>query len=275
MVETTPDSCEIFENNLVDTYYPQRPDELEECCLYDFKKYYKFNGIDSNGRRSYQRLNKPILPNHRIFDPNKEDQREDYYYSLLLLFVPFRNESNLVESFNSAEEAFNHFITSSGDMHKHHESLQKMLNAQSTVHKINEYRAENEVSAKDNANEQEGLDIPGVAAAAMDDVRECDAAQDMGIQERINMLSNDQRRIFNNLNDHLMHQYKHEHGECNCNALKPIHMFISGVGGTGKSFLIETFDHRSIRFGKAMSITVKLYALLQLPQVWLLTILAV
>ena len=41
----------------------------------------------------------------------------------------------------------------------------------------------------------------------MDDVRECDPAVDMDIQERINMLNNDQRRIFNNLNDHLMHQY--------------------------------------------------------------------
>ena len=32
LAETTPDSCEVFESNLVDTYYPQRPAELEECC---------------------------------------------------------------------------------------------------------------------------------------------------------------------------------------------------------------------------------------------------
>ena len=140
LVETTPDSCEIFENNFVDTYYPQRPDELEECCLYDFKKYYKFNGIDCKGKRVYQRLNKPILPNHRIFDPGKENQKEDYFYSLLLLFVPFCTESNLIENGQTAEEAFNHFITTRGDMHEHHESLQKMLKAQSTVHKINEIR---------------------------------------------------------------------------------------------------------------------------------------
>ena len=126
--------------------------------------------------------------------------------------MPFRNESNLFEDFNSAEETC-------------------------------EYRAENEISAKDNAKAQEGLDIPGVTAAAMDDVHECDAAQDMDIQERIKMLNNDQRRIFNTHNDHLMHQFRHEHGECSCNALKPIHhMFVSGVGGTGKSFLIETIQ---------------------------------
>ena len=33
---------------------------------------------------------------------------------------------------------------------------------------------------------------------------------------------------------------RHEHGECTCNDLKPVHMFVSGVGGTGKSYLIDT-----------------------------------
>ena len=27
------------------------------------------------------------LPNHRLFDPNKEDQREEYFYFMLLLFL--------------------------------------------------------------------------------------------------------------------------------------------------------------------------------------------
>ena len=34
-----------------------------------------------------------------------------------------------------------------------------------------------------------------------------------------------------------MHQKQHETSECDY--LKPLWMFISGVGGTGKSFLIE------------------------------------
>ena len=36
-----------------------------------------------------------------------------------------------------------------------------------------------------------------------------------------------------------MHQKKHNDGLCQCD-LKPLHMFVSGVGGTGKSYLIET-----------------------------------
>lgn len=57
--------------------------------------------------------------------------------------------------------------------------------------KINKNRAENEVTGKDD-KEQKGVDIPGVAAAAMDDVRDCDAAQNMDIKERIKMLNADQ-----------------------------------------------------------------------------------
>ena len=88
--------------------------------------------------------------------------------------------------------------------------------------------------------DQKGLDISGVAATAMDDIRECNTVHEVNIKEHIQMLNSDQQRAFNNLNDHLNHQYRHEHGECDCAAFKPIHMFISGVGGTGKSFLIET-----------------------------------
>ena len=32
----------------------------------------------------------------------------------------------------------------------------------------------------------------------------------------------------------------HERKTCTCHDLKPLHIFVSGVGGTGKSFLIKT-----------------------------------
>ena len=38
---------------------------------------------------------------------------------------------------------------------------------------------------------------------------------------------------------HLFHQKQHEDNECQCE-FKPLQMFVSGVGGTGKSFLIQT-----------------------------------
>ena len=49
------------------------------------------------------------------------------------------------------------------------------------------------------------------------------------------MLNADQRRIFNRVESHLQHQKRHKTSECQCD-LKPLR---SGVGGMGKSFLIE------------------------------------
>ncbi len=37
---------------------------------------------------------------------------------------------------------------------------------------------------------------------------------------------------------HLLHQQQHEADQCHCD-FKPLRMFVSGVRGTGKSFLIE------------------------------------
>lgn len=53
------------------------------------------------------------------------------------------------------------------------------------------------------------------------------------------MLNADQTRVFKNVESHLLHQKQHEDKKCQCDDIKPLRMFVSGVGGTGKSFLIE------------------------------------
>ena len=60
---------------------------MEDVCLYDFVAEYKKSGVDDDGNPGYSMLTKPILPN-QMFDPSKENKRENYFYSLLLLFVP-------------------------------------------------------------------------------------------------------------------------------------------------------------------------------------------
>ena len=54
------------------------------------------------------------------------------------------------------------------------------------------------------------------------------------------MLNSDQLRVFTMVSEHLHHQKQHDTGLCVCKDFKPLHTFISGVGGTGKSFFIET-----------------------------------
>ena len=145
--------------------------------------------------------------------------------------MPFTDESQLVGEGQTAEEAFNEHFKDHSSMEDHHESLQRMLQAQSKVKRINEARKDEELPAdKDTAVEEQGIKLVGEAEVAMHDVHDMDY-DTIGLSERIDMLNEDQRRIFDQVADH---------DDCKCRDLKPLHMFVSGVGGTGKSFLIET-----------------------------------
>ena len=124
-------------------------------------------------------------------------------------------------------------------MESYHESLQKMLQAQSKFKRINEAREDEEVPADDDAAIEEGIEINGEAEAAMHDVHDMNY-DTVSLSERIQMLNDDHKRIFEQIVDHLNHQRRHECDECKCKDIKPLHMFVSGVGGTGKLFLIET-----------------------------------
>ena len=45
--------------------------------------------------------------------------------------------------------------------------------------------------------------------------------------------------MYERIKAHLKHQVLHKRDLCQCKEFKPLHMFVSGVGGTGKSFLIN------------------------------------
>ena len=123
IAKENPDTENIFEDNLIDTYYPQRPINLEALCLYDFVANYDWYGKDDSGNRKYKKLTKSRLPNNKLFDPEKEYEREDYYYSLILLFVPFRDESNLLLQDESTEEAFHRLLPANAHCSAYHDKL--------------------------------------------------------------------------------------------------------------------------------------------------------
>ena len=60
------------------------------------------------------------------------------------------------------------------------------------------------------------------------------------LDELVSSPNTDQSRVFELVKSHLEHQLLHENEICKCTNWKPLQMFVSGVGGTGKSFLIKT-----------------------------------
>ena len=62
---------------------------------------------------------------------------------------------------------------------------------------------------EDAAVEDKGIKIIGEAEAAMHDVHDMDY-NTIGLLEQIGMLNEDQRRIFEQVADHLHHQSRHE-----------------------------------------------------------------
>ena len=51
----------------------------------------------------------------------------------MLLFIPFRDESNLIAEGETAEVVFNRLIGENVDLSEHHEKLQALIKVQTAV----------------------------------------------------------------------------------------------------------------------------------------------
>uniref|UniRef100_A0A1X7UMQ4 Uncharacterized protein n=1 Tax=Amphimedon queenslandica TaxID=400682 RepID=A0A1X7UMQ4_AMPQE len=121
---------DIFKPSIIEDFYPTRPNNMEDVSLYKFVANYKFDRIRKNGEREYKLRSKPVRPNHRKFNPMQEAEKDDFYYSLIFLFVPFRDESTLVMEGETMEEAFRrHREASIRGIENHFNKLQKLLEA--------------------------------------------------------------------------------------------------------------------------------------------------
>ena len=129
-------------------------------------------------------------------------------------------------------------------LNTHSEKLQRMLKAKEIVQKINEARqAEQEkVTVPEPMEKDDGPQVVGEATSAMNDAANLQENDNSGpsLEELLLSLNADQDRIFECMRTHFEHQVQHENEICKCDDFKPLSMFVSGVGGTGKSYLIQT-----------------------------------
>lgn len=108
------DPTDIFCDSVVDTYYPDRPEELESTNLYDFVKWYEVTKLEpkAQGIEYYEigtslylkRRKRGCLINH--YKNNANNQPEQYYFALLFLFQPWRDTDELKNGRDTYAEAF-------------------------------------------------------------------------------------------------------------------------------------------------------------------------
>ena len=108
-----PDDCkDIFKGSYVDSWYPSRPKSLKDVSLYEFTRLYERIGParanqfkdktvflkllnDQGYMKKRTHPEKWIVYGPSYFDPTSETDKEEFYFSHLLLHKPYRSETEL------------------------------------------------------------------------------------------------------------------------------------------------------------------------------------
>ena len=121
LADNDPDSTNVFESNLIDNFYPNRPFDLENMCLYDFLKWYTYSGTDSSGNRTYKNY-----PSHvfQIIVFMILARRTTFILYCCYLFH-LEMKVTWLRRIRLQKMHLNQFITSNSDIVEHHEKLCK------------------------------------------------------------------------------------------------------------------------------------------------------
>lgn len=231
--ELDENSTSIFEASLVDDQYPARPKELENVCLYDFVKCYDVVKDAKTTSETYKfvygyvkKRKMECLVSHKIH--NVKQNPENYFYSLLLLFKPWRDPDDLKgqqETYTAAFDACKNELVSAME---HHEKLQEISAGRDEVETLVSDLAQNLKSDADQEKNCEAEQVDKIeAAGAMAEFRDALANEKEDLAVLADAMNIDQRRVF----DHVTGKLREREGV--------LRHFVSGVGGTGKSFLIR------------------------------------
>ncbi|KAL1447888.1 hypothetical protein WDU94_006568 [Cyamophila willieti] len=242
---------DIFCPSMVDTHYPNRPEALEDTCLFDFVSKYDVVKIqpksenviffDYPGVGFIKERPSPCLIKHKVFNVSLEPEK--YFHSLLLLFKPWREFEELKGTRDTYADAFHESFDVIDSAMKHHDRLEYLRKSKEELAKAVEYAIQKEASAPSPEDQHLLLE----AENAMCDLRAAndDEVNAEDLDSLISNLNEDQARIFN----HIV--------VCLQNAeSSPLRHFISGVGGTGKSYLIKTIKtYVKCNLGKDVAVT--------------------
>ena len=202
--------------------------------MYDFAKSFdivKTKPLRGNiefyklGENKYLRKRKgDCLVNHYKY--NAETQTDKFFFSLLVLFKPWRTTDELKNQCSNYAEAFSTVKASIPAAENYYKKLCEVGEAFERVEKLVQEKLEGQNSISNIEPDEPMECIPLEACEDTTDLKEMDSnVEHVELGSIISKLKNDQQRVFNHITRAL------RQGES-------LRMYVSGEGGTGKSFLI-------------------------------------
>ena len=163
-------SRDICHDNVYDTYYPARPEPLDNFSLYQFLTWYEVKPtpckpISHNQCFKLNYVNKYIHKRNdekilKIYDVRLHNKAssELYFFQQLFLFLPWRQESELIIPYKSYYNAFlawqneypsnNNFSFDKACFNKYESSCQRHINAIKKTQEIEELIKIDELNQK-------------------------------------------------------------------------------------------------------------------------------
>ncbi len=240
-----PESTQLFHTNLINDYYPNRPDCLEHLNLYDLDTWYDYktqicnhaecsNFIIKNDLGFFHKRTKPKVIKTAKIKLINEKAIEKYYFQLLFLFKPWRNEvKDLKANFNSYQDAFhsynnNNNLNNNDSLSRFTSRMKEIEAAQLQSEKLKEKlhlakRDSNESDKSQSAYFKKLLDL------GVNDIN-INAVTTENLESSIQNLNTEQKQIYDEIINQIDHQNQHNLSKCKCEN-KPIRMFCSGVAG--------------------------------------------
>lgn len=261
-------STDIFHSNMLD-YYHNRPSIIENMSYFRFSSLY----IKAEPLKCHRSSNERIyISKYDIYMKAKKVptivrytnlplNSDEHFYSLLLLLLPHRNEQELVEGFSNAKDAFiakkqffNNsvpferfsFVERVENLLRHINVCEKEIEQSSPVHNSSEEINDQYVQLLENMNGES--ECPQQMNAA-------NISNTLNISNTNDLFSGGEEMYLHSLECSMsIEEYNDKKGQLSTSqsfALKvienhfnrqettPLHLFITGGAGTGKSYLTK------------------------------------
>jgi hypothetical protein len=234
------ESKELFLNNIIDCYYPNRPDLYINTCLYDFASCFEkvpnmCKNNDShadcivlkNNLGFMHKKNKPFFLSTPIYSSNLH-YREKYFHQLIILFKYWTNENQLKIENKTYEQSFRFYVenkiiepknTIFLDQQKRIENSIKILDEKSFISKIKFVKT----NKTNHSNGEKFNFLKEIAITSKINLN----SKLNEINNEISQLNNEQLYFFNDITLKIEQQIKNKNE-------KKIRTFCSGVGGIKK-----------------------------------------